>query len=384
VPSNGTAPRTPRERRADALSILAEAGSGAHSGVDGTSWAEDYTMASTDDPQSGGLLDNLSQSIGQRVAAQAVQALPPEIQDLLKPGPQSDRINKAIGWAARLDPRVIQLHRRHGAKHVETLADVRALPLERMDDVAQHIARLYRHRAALTGAVTGLPGGLWAVVAAGADVQLTAIYAVRMAAGIAQAYGYDTSLPEEMAQLAEVLALVAGVDSLRGIGNWLTREGLIHYLPEVLPKLVVRVGGQITKEQAGKFVGRLLPGVGAAIGGVIDYSFLRVAGDKAMNFYHQRYLVDHGLAAPSVQPGAAIAALPPGAGRAVDAAAGAAAPLVLPHSTPKKRERPPERFGVYLAIFAVIAMILTIAACTALVIIVTSGGVSVFNQLLGR
>jgi hypothetical protein len=338
-------------------------------------------MASSNGPEPGGLLGNISQNIGQRVAAQAVQALPPEIQDLIKPGPQSDRINKAIGWAARTDPWVIQLHRRRGAKHVQTLQDVRALPLERMDDVAQHIARFYRHRAALTGAVTGLPGGLWAVVAAGADVQLTAIYAVRMAAGVAQAYGYDTSVPEEMAQLAEVLALVAGVDSLRGIGNWLTREGLIHYLPEVLPKLVIRVGGQITKEQAGKLVGRLLPGVGAAVGGVIDYSFLRVAGDKAINFYHQRYLVDHGLATQTVQPGAAIAALPPGAGRAVDASAGGAAPLVLPHSTPKRRERPPERFGVYLAIFAVIAMVITIAACTALVIIVTSGGMSVFTNL---
>ncbi len=334
-------------------------------------------MASTDDPQQGGLIG----SISQRVASQALQSLPPEIQDLLKPGPQSDRINKAIGWAARPDPRVIQLHRRHGAKHVQTLQDIRALPLEQMVVVAQHIARLYRHRAALTGAVTGLPGGLWAVVAAGADVQLTAIYAVRMAAGVAQAYGYDTSVPEEMAQLAEVLALVAGVDSLRGIGNWLTREGLIHYLPDVLPKLVVRVGGQITKEQAGKLIGRLLPGVGAAIGGVIDYSFLRVAGDKAVNFYHQRYLVDHGLAAPTVQPGAAIAALPPGVGRAVDASAGAAAPLVLPHATPKQRERPPERFGVYLAIFAVIAMVITIAACTALVILVTSGGMNLFNNL---
>ena len=124
--------------------------------------------------------------------------------------------------------------------------------------------------------------------------------------------------------------------------------------------------------------------VGAAIGGVIDYSFLRVAGDKAINFYHQRYLVDHGLAAPTVQPGAAIAALPPGAGRAVDASAGAAPPLVLPHSTPKRRERPPERFGVYLAVFAVIAMLLTIAACTALVIIVTTGGIDAINSLFPK
>lgn len=307
-----------------------------------------------------------------QLAAQAVKALPPEVQDLLKPGKQSDRINKAIGWAARPDPSVIQLHREHGAKHVETLDDVRALPLEKMDDVAGHIARRYRRRAALTGAVTGLPGGLWAVVAAGADVQLTAIYAVRMAAGIAQAYGYDTSLPEELAQLAEVLALVAGVDTVRGLGNWLTREGLIHALPEILPRVVARIGGELTKEQAAKVVGRLVPGVGAAIGGAIDYSFLRVAGDKAIKFYHHRYLVDHGLApAQTLDAGAAIATLAPGAGRAVMPPPAGQGAVAIPHSVPRPREKPPERYPIYLAIGAVLTLLLTIGACAALAFLAT-------------
>ncbi|GAC1447796.1 MAG: hypothetical protein PVSMB4_03940 [Ktedonobacterales bacterium] len=302
-----------------------------------------------------------------QLAAQAVKALPPEVQDLLKPGKQSDRVNKAIGWAARRDPSVIQLHRQHGAKHVQTLEDVRALPLENMDDVARHIARRYRRRAALTGAVTGLPGGLWAVVAAGADVQLTAVYAVRMAAGIAQAYGYDTSLPEEMAQLAEVLALVAGVDTVRGLGNWLTREGLIHALPEILPRVVARIGGEITKEQAAKVVGRLVPGVGAAIGGAIDYSFLRVAGDKAIKFYHHRYRVDHGLApANTVEAGSAIAALAPDAGRAVLPPPAGQRAVTIPHAEPRPREKPPERFPLYLAIGAILTLLLTIGACAAL------------------
>jgi EcsC family protein len=345
-------------------------------------------MAMSGKPGEGPQLGQLSSQI----ATQAIQALPPEIQDLLKPGPQSDRINKAIGWAARRDPRVIQFHQQHGAKHVKSIEDVRALPLDQMDHVAQHMARLYRHRAALTGALTGLPGGLWALVAAGADVQLTAIYAVRMAAAIAQAYGYDTSTPEEMAQLAEVLALVAGVDSLRGIGNWLTREGLIHYLPEVLPKLLTRVGAEITKEQAAKAVGRLVPGVGAAIGGAIDYSFLRVAGDKAMAYYHHRYLVDHGLAQPQpIEPGRAIAALPPGVGRSLPPASGQSAPvggaaspaINLPHAVPKPRERPPERFGVYLAIFAVFALIITIAACAALIVLISMSVQQMFHTSTG-
>ena len=313
---------------------------------------------------------------------QVLQALPPEVQDILKPGPQSDRINKAIGWAARRDPSVIKLHREHGAKGVQTLEDIRNLPLERMDDVAQHIARRYRGRALLTGAVTGLPGGLWALVAAGADVQLTAIYAVRMAAGIAQAYGYDTSLPEELAHLAEVLALVAGVDSLRGIGNWLTREGLMVVLPDVLPKLMMRLGAELTKEQATKTVGRLVPGVGAVVGGAIDYSFLRVAGDKTIRYYHDRYMADHGLApAPALPTGAAIAAVPPGTGRQLIQPGAAAAAPVIPHATPKQRERPPERFGVYLAVFAMFALLITIAACAAIIILVESGATDLFHTL---
>ncbi len=312
-------------------------------------------------------------AIGSQIAAHAVQALPPEIQDLLKPGKQSDRINHAIGYAARIDPLVLELHRRYGAKHVKTLADIRALPIDQMDAVAERIARRYRRRAALTGALMGLPGGPWAIAAAGLDVQLTAVYAVRMAAGVAQSYGYDTTLPEELAQLAEVLALVAGVDSLRGIGNWLTREGLTHMLPEILPKLLLRVGAQVTKEQTARVVGRVIPGVGALIGGVIDYSFIRVAGAKSVQFFHHRTLVDRGLApAQSTETGAAIAAVPPGTGRAVaPPPAGGAAP-VMPHTKSRRRDRPPERFGVYLAIFAVIALLITIAAITVVIVVISN------------
>jgi hypothetical protein len=271
---------------------------------------------------------------------------------------------------------VLELHRQHGSRNVRTLADVANVPLEKMDEVARHVTRNYRRRAALTGALTGLPGGPWALLAAGFDVQLTAIYAVRMVSAVAQAYGYDPSRPEELAQLAEVLALVAGVDSLRGIGNWITREGLIHYLPEILPRLLLRVGTQITKEQAARLVGRLVPGVGAAIAGTIDYSFLRVAGAKAVAFYHHRYLVDHGLAAPEVAVGPAIAALPPGAAQAIPAkpgAVGASGEVVIPHATPKRRERPPERIGVYLAIFAVLTLFLMIAGCAAIIVLLAGG-----------
>ncbi|HEX5440489.1 MAG TPA: EcsC family protein, partial [Ktedonobacterales bacterium] len=191
------------------------------------------------------------------VTGQAFAALPPDIQALLKPGKTSERIQHAIAWAARRDPRVLAAHQKLDPS-VKTFEDCAKASLANKDRVARDIARRYRHRAAMTGAVTSLPGGLWAIVAAGADVQLTAAYSVRMASMIAQAYGYDTSALTEQAHMADVLALVAGIDSLRGVGNWLTREGLVEALPRVLPKVLTRLSIELTEEQAAKWVGRII------------------------------------------------------------------------------------------------------------------------------
>jgi hypothetical protein len=237
----------------------------------------------------------------------AIQALPPDIQNLLnQKGKTSDRIKAAINWASRPDPRVLLRHQKRDP-NIKRFEDIRSASLAQKDAVARSIARDYRRRAAVTGAVTGLPGGAWAIVAAGADVQLTAIYAVRMAASVAQAYGYNTTDLHEQAELADVLAVAAGVDTLRGVGQYLSRQGLVHLLPEVLPKILTRLSLKLTEEQAAKWIGRLIPGVGALIGGAIDYGFLRVAGDRAVAHYHNRLLGEAG----ALPAGAAQAALPP-------------------------------------------------------------------------
>jgi hypothetical protein len=345
------------------------------------------------------------------VAGQALAALPPDIQSLLKPGKTSERIQHAIAWAARRDPRVLAMHQRLDPS-IKTFEDIRRASLANKDKVARDIARRYRHRAAATGAITSLPGGLWAVVAAGADVQLTASYAVRMASMISQAYGYDASILEEQAHLADVLALVAGIDSLRGVGNWLTREGLTHAIPEVLPKILTRLSIELTEEQATKWIGRIIPGVGAAVGGGIDYAFLRAAGERAVAYYHNRTLEEQGLlpqgtsdlSLPShAQPAALSAPTPqassgkivegslanPGdtnahaiAGKVVSPATEASQSASVPAmpraalpapapARPLKKRGAPERFGIYLGIFAVIAFVISIAACAALIVIIT-------------
>jgi EcsC protein family len=339
----------------------------------------------------------------------ALAALPAELESILKPGKTPDRIQHAINWASRRDPAVLNKHK--ALKHkVTTFEDIRSLPLDQLDRVAKHFARIFRERAFVTGAITGLPGGLWALVAAGADVQLTAIYAVRMAADVAQAYGYDTTDVNEQAHLAEVLALAAGVDSLRGVGNWLSREGLAHVLPELLPRLLMRLSVELTEEQTARLVGRLIPGVGAAVAGAIDYTFLRVAGERAVSYYHNRYLIDHGLQPenpelslparafsvftpdePQLLPAAehqpnvvdsqvalpaslASAALP---APVVSAAAGApvapSAPAA-PKTVKKMPKNPPERrLRFWLTVFGIFFFFVTVAACAALLVLLGDG-----------
>lgn len=256
----------------------------------------------TADEQQDDYLNPLGGSVGK-----AFSAVPPEVQSLFnqKPGRTSERIHQVITWASAVDPEVLRQHQRH-SKQIQTVADIQNASLRERDRVAQHFAKQYRHRAALTGAVTALPGGLWALVGMGADVQLTAIYAVRMAAKVAQAYGYDTSTVEEQVHLADVLALAAGIDSLRGIGNWLTREGMVQLLPELLPRVLGRLSVELTTEQAAKWIGRIVPGVSAVVGGAVDYAFLRAAGERAIAYYHNRALADRG----ELPPGAAHPALP--------------------------------------------------------------------------
>jgi len=326
----------------------------------------------------------------------ALATLPAELESFLKPGKTPDRIQHAINWASRRDPAVLDRYKA-ARRQVTKFEDIRELPLEQLDAVAKHFARKFRQRAFVTGAITGLPGGLWALVAAGADVQLIAIYAVRMAADVAQAYGYDTSITEEQAHLAEVLALAAGVDSLRGVGNWLTREGLAHILPELLPKILMRLSVELSEEQAGRLVGRLIPGVGAAVAGAIDYTFLRVAGERAVAYYHNRYLIDHGLQPENPElslPARAFAVFTPDVAEPLPAPVGQSSviegslaapaqvtPAVSTPTVPKKiSNRPPERrIRFWLTIFGVFFFFITIAACAALLVLAGNGIHSLFH-----
>ncbi len=125
-----------------------------------------------------------------------------------------------------------------------------------VDGFIEHCARL----AASTGAVTGMGGAVTMIVGLPADLFNNLAQQFRVTLGIiyARRGNYTVSFEELMAVVGISLGLEAGL--------MLTRE----ILEKVAEKLVIRMGA--------KAGGRLVPVIGAVVGGTTNYLFIKSVG----------------------------------------------------------------------------------------------------------
>ncbi|HXB09329.1 MAG TPA: hypothetical protein VNW04_19525 [Puia sp.] len=125
-----------------------------------------------------------------------------------------------------------------------------------LDGFIEHCARL----AASTGAVTGMGGAVTMIVGIPADLfnSLAQQFRVTMGVIYARRGSYTVSFDELMSVVAVSLGLEAGLR--------LTRE----ILERVAERLLIRMGA--------KAGGRLIPFVGAVVGGTTNYLFIKSVG----------------------------------------------------------------------------------------------------------
>ena len=125
-----------------------------------------------------------------------------------------------------------------------------------LDGFIEHCARL----AASTGAVTGMGGAVTMIVGIPADLfnSLAQQFRVTMGVIYARRGRYTVSFDELMSVVAVSLGLEAGL--------MLTRE----ILERVAERLLSRMGA--------KAGGRLIPFVGAVVGGTTNYLFIKSVG----------------------------------------------------------------------------------------------------------
>jgi hypothetical protein len=162
---------------------------------------------------------------------------------------------------------------------VQTVDDMFHLPVEALDHVADSTIKTSRKIAALEGAGVGM-GGMLTVLP---DMSFLAVMSIRMLQKLSIIYGFEYGTDEEVLQLWIAAATAAGVD----LGRDLIDKELVE---RFVPRIVERVAAKMGAEVAEKWTARLIPVVSGAIGGVLNYYFIKEWGRRAKAHFRARHL----------------------------------------------------------------------------------------------
>jgi hypothetical protein len=171
-----------------------------------------------------------------------------------------------------------QLADKHGL-WVPNFSRMRDVPLERLDAIAKRLIRDAGRLAMAEGAGFGLGGMLTIVPDAGL---LTAI-TLRLIQRLCLLYGFEGTGPGDRNELWLAAATATGVD----YGKDLAEKQMIEKLaPRVVERLAIKVG----QEAAEKWVARIVPLLSSAIGGAMNFSFVRTWGRRVHKNLRERHI----------------------------------------------------------------------------------------------
>ena len=173
--------------------------------------------------------------------------------------------------------------RRHLAnKHrlsVPNFSRMHEVPVERLDAIADKLIRDASRLAAAEGAGFGL-GGMITLVP---DAGILTVITLRLIQRLCLLYGFEARTSDERAQLWLAAAAATGVD----YGRDLAEKQLFEKVgPRVIERLAIKIG----QEAAEKWVGRIIPLASSAIGGGLNYAFVRGWGRKVQQNLRTRHL----------------------------------------------------------------------------------------------
>jgi uncharacterized protein (DUF697 family) len=160
------------------------------------------------------------------------------------------------------------------------------VPLERLDAIANALIRDASRLAMAEGAGFGL-GGMITVIP---DTGLLTAITLRLIQRLCLLYGFEAHGHDERLELWLAAAAASGVD----YGKDLAEKQLFEKLaPRIAKRLAVKIG----QEAAEKWVGRLIPLASSAIGGALNFSFVRGWGRRVQRNLRVRYLAQRAHAA---------------------------------------------------------------------------------------
>src|SRR6267378_7341176 len=173
-----------------------------------------------------------------------------------------------------------QLADKHGL-WVPNFGRMQDVPLERLDAIAQKRIRNAERLALAEGAGLGL-GGMITLLP---DASILTAITLRLIQRLCLLYGFETRGQDERVELWLAAASATGVE----YGKDLVEKQMFEKLaPRIAKRLAVKLG----QETAEKWVGRMIPVASSAIGGILNFTFVRTWGRRV-----QRNLREKNLAA---------------------------------------------------------------------------------------
>ncbi len=200
----------------------------------------------------------------------------------------------------KVDPQnfLLQLRTGYGLP-ISTYEGVFSIPEEQLDLVAVDVIRSGMKVAAVEGAGFGL-GGLLTIVP---DLSILAGITIRTIQKLSLVYGFQYATDSEVADLWIAAASAAGVDISREL---LEKEVVNRFVPRVIQRIAAQASGEVVE----RWAGRLIPVVSSAIGGTLNYYFVRTWGRRAMTHFRQKHDARRGQLI--LNQSVPLSALPPG------------------------------------------------------------------------
>lgn len=208
-------------------------------------------------------------------------------------------VNRVLRFSVKRGLRSVEVHpedfrRQLADKYglwVPSFSRMRDVPIERLDAIAAELIRDAQRLALLEGAGFGL-GGMLTLVP---DVSFLSVITLRLIQRLCLLYGIETRGPDERFDLWLAAATAAGID----YGKDLAEKQLVERAgPRIAQRLAVKLGA----ESAEKWVGRLIPFASSAIGGALNFAFVRTWGRRVQQNLRAKHLEARAAAAAPAQP----------------------------------------------------------------------------------
>jgi uncharacterized protein (DUF697 family) len=148
-----------------------------------------------------------------------------------------------------------------------------------LDRIAEETIRGSMKVAAAEGAGLGM-GGMFTIIP---DLGILAAITIRMIQKLSLIYGFAYNTEQEEAELWVAAASAAGVD----ISRELVEKQVVS---KFVPRVIQRIAAKASAEFVEKWTARLIPVVSSIIGGGLNYYFMRVWGQRAVQHFRQRHL----------------------------------------------------------------------------------------------